>query len=286
MAKQTVNLGLHAWHDFAAKAAERLTAPPLAGAEDGSTKREPEFTLGVSLADAVRMAREGWPEGAKVLSDALDSLPPENDFRPDWAGDVAGAFPCVPALVAGDPECMWNLSGARGYRQCALIVPLSYSEVVDAEKVSLYAQAVAAIARSIEAAGVDVAIYSLHHATGEHGMGKSGAHAVIVRQYGEPLDLAKVAFAFHSAFLRRLSWGWRERSADAVRLGLSANGYGSPAAVTPDLVREVCGDVGQNIILPSVNALFLHGRTNTLEQVLTKFRTVCDEAITNMGGAS
>lgn len=280
-----VNMGLHTWHDFAAKAAERLTNAPLPGAASSSASNDLSFSDGVLLDGAVRMANDGWPEGAKVLSDALDSLPPESDVRPDWATDVCGAFPCVPALVAGDPECMWNMSGERGYRQVALIVPMSYSASVDAKQVSIYAQAVAAIARSIEASGVDVAIYSVHHGQNRNNERYTGAHAVMVRQFGEPLDLAKVAFAFHSAFLRRLSFAWRERNPEAIKIKLADDTYGSPRPVTADIVRTVCGEVGQNVILPSVNDLFLHSSPE-LTEVLKRFRDVCDKAMADMGGAS
>jgi hypothetical protein len=154
-----------------------------------------------------------------------------------------------------------------------------------------YAKAVAALVRSLEAAGIDVAIYSVStgHNTYIGGAGKRAMYAVTVREFGEPLDLAKVAFAFHPAMLRRIGFAWREITKAAADVGLARSGYAATFPVTESDSRELLGDVGELVIMEDLQALarnnaYLFSDDN-LPQLIERLRSNIDKAIKALSGS-
>jgi len=166
---------------------------------------------------------------------------------------VQGAFPCIPEYLSGSPECMYRLEDNRRIaHRLALIVPHSYSAAVKGNQAQQYAKAVAALVRSLEASGIDVAVYSV--STGDNGT--PAMYAVTVREYGEPLDIAKVAFAFHPAMLRRLGFAWREITPLAAQCGLARNGYARTFPVTEENARGILGnDIGELVIMEDLQKI-------------------------------
>lgn len=247
-----MNLGVHRWEEFVARAATRATLPCLPGADPDSQAESDSG--GVSFAGAIRMAQQGWPQGAQQVSSALDSLPPESEALPGWNMDVAGAICCAPAFIAGDPECMFRLDPtSRPERRLTLVVPGSYSGAVGSTAAMNYAIAVAAIVRSLEASGVSVAVINFGCRAGTSSKIES-AYAVYVREHGEPLDLAKIAFAFHPAWLRKIDWAWRERTPEAIRAGIANSSRGLPRDYTSETVRSILDcDPGVLAITPSLS---------------------------------
>lgn len=264
-----INLGVHAWHDYVAKAAERLSAPPVYGAAQHSQDSDTSHTGGVSFQQAIKMAVEGWPEGATKIAKALDSLPPSSESLPDWIMDVTGSICNVPAFVAGEPECMWNLTdNRRDERRLTLVVQASYGFWVSSEVAMNYAIALAANVRSLEASGINTSVVILAHR--RHPADPDGvrsAYGVFVREYGEPLDLAKIAFAFHPAFLRRVDMAWRERNERATTAGINNGSYGRPVPYDSAVVREVFAeDIGQVAVIRGISEL---GVTNVISMKAT-----------------
>jgi len=249
-----VNLGQHSWHDFLETAKGVLSGKRTSGSNTESTSTESGGFSGCnSFQDALRMATEGWQDGAAAMSKSLDALPPALEVLPDWQLDVGGAFPCVPALVAGEPECVWRMNdNIRATRRLTLIVPHSYNCMVAATSAQQYAKGVAALVRSMEGSGIDVQVVAFN--TNRSASDRTGAnycYAVTVREFGEPLDLAKVAFAFHSAMLRRIGFAWRECTKAALPIGSGNYGYTQPNTLAN--VHAVCGeDIGAVCMLPGV----------------------------------
>lgn len=252
----TANLGIHSWRDFVATAARRATEPELDGAGDASVSGPSSFTGTQDIQAAVKMANEGWPEGANKITKALDTLPPSSEVLPDWMLDVSGSICNVPAFIAGEPECMWNMSECRrAEHRVSLVVPAGYPGMIDADTAMTYAIAVAANVRSLEASGLNVAVYSMASHAGTE-TGTIANYGVVIREFGEPLDLAKVAFSFHPSWLRRLVFAWLELNPDALMAGVANSGYGLHRELTKDQVREVAGeDIGSVIVLPSIPQL-------------------------------
>lgn len=160
MSIPAINLGYQSWDAFLEKCAMRLIKPSL-GDRDCITDVSDAWA-GASFDAALRMAKEGWPEGTEATAKALDTLPPADDVLPDWQLGAAGAFPCIPAYLSGDAECMYRLNGERrSERRLMLVVPGVALGGVSAEAMQQYARAIAALARMLEASGISVAIYRL-----------------------------------------------------------------------------------------------------------------------------
>jgi hypothetical protein len=198
---------------------------------------------------------------------------------------VQGAFPCIPEYLSGSPECMYRLEDNRRIaHRLALIVPHSYSAAVKGREAMQYAKAVAALVRSLEAAGIDTAIYSV--STGDNVT--PAMYAVIVREYGEPLDIAKVAFAFHPAMLRRLGFAWREITPLATQCGLARGGYARTFPVTEENAREILGEVGQLVIMEDLQKLAERNKSllteDRLPDLIERLRINIDTAIKALSG--
>jgi len=58
--------------------------------------------------EAVKLAREGWPEGRKHLREVLAEVSPPYVPLSTKTYDVGGEYPDVPRFVAGDHACMIN----------------------------------------------------------------------------------------------------------------------------------------------------------------------------------
>lgn len=245
-----LNLGHHSWHDFLAVAAKRVSGPAVPGAGDSSMDSLSDFRGTRTLQEAIDMAVKGWQDGAKAIAKVLDTLPPSAEVLPDWSLDVAGSICNVPAFIAGEPECMWRMSECkRDEHRVTLIVPGTYNGGIRPSDAQRYATAIAAVVRALEASGINPAVYSLS-VTVKHRI--RVVSSVAVREFGEPLDLAKVAMAFHPAFLRRIEFAWREMNPEAVRAGVASNGYGQSGHPTTDEIMALLGDVGYVAIAPPV----------------------------------
>jgi hypothetical protein len=249
-----INLGHHSWHDFVAHATKRLTAPAIFGADSGSSEDgNAEFRGTSTLREAIELAVHGWQEGARAIAKVLDTLPPSSEVLPDWQLDVAGTICNVPAFIAGEPECMWNMSECkRNEHRVVLVVPGTYGGHIEQAEAQRYAIAVAAVVRSLEASGINPAVYSIPATVGHRGRGNRHISSVAVREFGEPLDLSKVATAFHPSFLRRVQFAWREMTPEAVTGGIANDGYGAASVPTRDEITALLGDVGYVVLAPSV----------------------------------
>lgn len=238
--QNVINLGLHTWHDFVDTAAKRLREPQISGyGASTAVHRGYEWDLGIDLAKAVKMAKEGWPEGVKNISAQLDKLPPESEVLPEWEMSVAGAICNVPAFIAGEPECMFALNDCRRHaRRIALALDGVFAAAVNATAVRNYATAVAATARYLEASGIDVALYNVNTAD----IVAPTIYGIIIKDLGEPLDVAKVAFGFHPAFFRRIGFAWREitpAACSAKICGQSGARYGHSLKLTNELLQPL-----------------------------------------------
>jgi hypothetical protein len=217
-----------------------------------SSQRTSTEWSGGSWADAMKKLRFGWPGGVREI-EKLTRGGVTSDNGPAFELDVAGYLPVVGAYVAGDPECML-VPGERGtIQRVVLVVSCIYNCGYSAEQAACYAAALAQVVAELDAAGVDVAVYALDVTRGS---GSTYCMSVAVRQFGEPLDLSKIAFAFHPMFLRRVLFAWRELDPVACRIGVADGGYGSVRSPTREYaVASIGQDAEGAVILPDMDAV-------------------------------
>jgi hypothetical protein len=253
-----------------ASKAQRPEGSGTASQRSGNT----DAWQGGTYDNAVKMLRWGWPEGVRAVQE-LTRGGVAVDGAPAWELDVAGYLPCVQAYVAGDPACMLT-QGERGTRQrIALIASACYNSGVTADDAMVYAAALAQVVAELDAAGVDVGVDTLDVTYGNGNVYVMGVH---VREFGEPLDLSKLVYAFHPSFLRRILFAWREMDAISCKAGIADDNYGSARNATRDYAIACIGpDANGAVILPSLADVLEHCREKNVAGVVAAIREAIKE---------
>lgn len=176
------------------------------------------WDLGVNYQDAVRMAREGWIEGASRVQDALKAFAPATP-APDTKTDIYGFRPHVPRFCAGAPDSMIRHCDAPimgSGRVLTLVVPVTIQAFVQADCAANFGVAVAQYVNQLETAGTRVELIGCLASDWSYRDPKSFqvSHTWVVKRADQPIDLAVVAFSVgHPAMFRRLGFALNERSA-------------------------------------------------------------------------
>lgn len=219
---------------------EYIARTPRTWRHDVSETETPDmdWDLCAGYPAAVKMAQDGWIEGAKKSQDALKEFVPSTP-RPDTKADFYGFHPHVPRFCAGAPDSMIRhtdngTSGAA--RVLTLAVPVNALGYVSARSMANFGVAVAQYINQLETDGTRVEVIGMIVSLVG---GKRLAHSWIAKHADQPLDLAVMAFSIgHPAMFRRLGFALRERSAAPYM------GYGStvPAKMI-DLINPPLGTV-------------------------------------------
>jgi hypothetical protein len=183
-----------------------------------------DWDLAVGYEGAMRLAREGWSDGAKDLSDRLDAHLPARDKTDTWRYDVAGEIPDVGRFVSGDPACMKRHGHPKGHRPIlTLAVNLAVAGVTKATAMANFGAALVAVIDKLEHSGRRVDLSALMVAQ------QGSIRNVIgwrVKEPDQQPDLAAIAFSLaHPAALRRIGFAMYERS-DAP----THHSYGRPTS--------------------------------------------------------
>jgi len=197
------------------------------------------WDLGTTYAEAERMARDGWLEGAKQAQEALKLLPLKSPL-PDTVNDFYGFRPHVARFCAGAPDSMirratQEASGGMG-KVLTLYVPVNAVGGVSAKHMMNFGLGVAQYINQLETDGVRCELYGV--LCSDQMGGGALTHSWRIKSADQPLDLAVLAFSIgHAAMFRRLGFALRERS-DAPR----NPGYGTsrPARLS-DLIDPPAG---------------------------------------------
>jgi hypothetical protein len=187
------------------------------------------WDLGADWNDTLRMAHQGWPEGAELVRLAALSVmaQPSSERSAKWGWDVAGDLPDVGRFMAGRPDNMRRRKADSGAKPIVTIcVNQSVSGGTPASSFKNYGAALLATIDQIEHAGRRVELWS-----GTAGIfGKTHLSALTrIKGADEPVDLGALAFAIaHPVFYRRVGFGIMERTPRTMERG----GYGSCADFT------------------------------------------------------
>lgn len=194
-----------------------------------------------SFADAVRIAKNGWPEGrAKLLSnlDAAKFLQTNATIRAESL-DVAGSFPLVPAAVAGDPLNMFTIGLERAKTRpiFRFIVSMSVSGGVSAEVITNRGAAILSWVDRLENEGARCEVVFTMAAEKSYGSGrlKKWSLSFVAKRADEPLELDRMAFIIaHPSMLRRICFACYELHEDMKHFAVS---YGTPSDAIADAVK-------------------------------------------------
>jgi len=211
------------------------------GAAREESRNKMEWTK-CTFAEALQMARHGWPEGTKKAKRLLDKLevPVLQANHDTTVHDVTGAYVDVGTYVTGAPECMVDFQpDTRPVRFAHIVVGGNYNWRVDTEAVMMRGVAIAAAIDALESRGVRCSVDVVTCTTARYLDYKSGALTtrLPVKEAHEPLNLDKLVFTVaHSGYCRRLIHAVYEQQSDEVRarFGINPVGvYGFPAPIKP-----------------------------------------------------
>lgn len=208
---------------------------------------------------ALRMAKDGWQEGATKLATNLAVIPP-NDIEPEWTYDVAGGVPDIGRFVAGEPEHMRDHGHPLGRKPTVhLVINVICAGIVGATEFINYGTAMLSMIDQLENNGrsVEVDVVTVNSFTGR-GRGIFGWK---VKRAGDHVNLADIAFSIgHPAAYRRFGFAMWERTPASWH----SYGYGTCDKLT--IADAALIDAEDAFLLDGIGTSY--GRCRTLEGAL------------------
>lgn len=181
---------------------------------EGEQHKRMSWDLEAGYKGAVKMAREGWLEGAQALDAALAVLTPK-DTAPDIVTDFYGHMPHVARYCAGAPDNMLRHSPKAtvgGGRVLTLYIPVNANSGVRAQNMKNYGLGLAQYVNQLEQQGIRVELYGTFANDYWSGV-KRMTFTWRIKHMDQPLDLAILAFCVgHPAMFRRIGFAVMERS--------------------------------------------------------------------------
>lgn len=197
------------------------------------------WDLNTPYEKAVKLAQDGWLEGANKVQNALKAFQPAT-AAPDTQTDFYGFRPHVPRFCAGAPDSMIRHTDKPDMgcgKVLTLVVPVNALGGVGAQSMSNFGVAVAQYVNQLETDGTRVELIACMVSMVS---GWRLAHSWTVKGADQPLDLAVIAFAIgHPAMFRRLGFAARERSCAPMD---HSYGHTTPARVS-DIVNAPPGTI-------------------------------------------
>lgn len=179
------------------------------------------WDLRTGLEGALRLAAEGWAEGAAKLHDRLMATPAPTNVHTELRYDVGGYFPDVARFTAGLPDHMVTRGKVKGNPPVVRMVINGWaSAMVNANEYMNFGVAIASMVDQLESHGrrVELDIMFVGNLSGH-----TYAVGWNVKRAGEHLDLNALAFSLaHPAAWRRIGFAMMERMAQH----LQASSYG------------------------------------------------------------
>lgn len=193
---------------------------------------------GPMLSDCFKLMRNGWPEGRSFMSNLL-SVGRNATHMGAVKGqslDVGGAYPFIPAAVAGDPENMWSINADANKTKpiVRIYTPGIFSGGMSHDRINNLGGACLTIVDQLEGAGFQTEIVSYY---ASNDCMEAYAATVQVKSAGEPLDLDRAAFALcHPSMCRRVFFAITERWHASVK-STASGGYGYIVDMDKELIE-------------------------------------------------
>lgn len=192
-----------------------LSALPV---ETDKFKGGDSWTNGEKYTESRKLCFYGWQKSVTSAESMIDSIESAGILTRGTAAyrrDVAGAFPNVPAFLAGEPESMWrrDMIDAALSEQAPMNIYLDVccSGGITASQVEARGHAVIALVMALsERRPVELYLYS--------GMGNDDvAFIPVVKIETKPLDIAAASYAIASSgFMRNLCFTYADMKSRAL----------------------------------------------------------------------
>lgn len=208
-----------------------------------SMTSDKRFTGSKNMAEAVRLARVGWSDGAERMRKRLDVLYaqiPSTKLQRVLTMSVVGPGTLdMGRYIQGHPQS-WVTWPETGEEEDAIVSTgrivrvtfnMTTSAGVGTEEMFEKGAVVCALVDLLERSNRRVELSAVMRAS-DGGSGRIDAH-IMVKDASEPLDVDRTAFALaHASCFRRLMFSIMEQAPKEVRrhVGVPNGGYGIPDA--------------------------------------------------------
>lgn len=215
-----------------------------AGAWDDTAWNDENKFRGGTMAQAIKLARDGWPEGAvearKLHSGIVASLPERRRLA---RYGVAGAVPNVARALAGNPMHMRQMALRETNERpiVTLVCGIGVSASFPAAAMLRHAAAVAAIVDLLESAEFRCEVLVAARLDGR----VNAEIAIRLKAPEQPLNLAVMAFALgHPSMFRRHMFAILQADPDMRPLGTGL-GYARKVPAAPERGTFTIGAANQ-----------------------------------------
>jgi len=217
------------------------------------------WDLELGYEGALKLAYDGWIEGASRMAQALATLP-AMDSVTRYSYGVAGGALSVGRYFSGNPMCMRNRKRDHGHRPAiTMAVNIVANCTVSAEAMSNYGLAISRYADELEQAGYPVEVVAVCSAKQDR---NRTSHSWTVKKQGQAMNLADIAFSIgHPGCFRRIGFAAFERT------GIEVSGYGQASDITADDLPPRYSDA---ILLNGIKSADYH--SSTPEAAITALR--------------
>lgn len=167
-------------------------------------RNEVEFFGTPSMTAALRLARDGWPEGVEIARQVSDLLTTQAPQRRRNRMAVAGGHAVVGRMLAGDPLHMVQRAASPSRKVITLLSNTGASCGISEEDMTIRAAIVAAIADNLEQNGYSCEIVAVQRTTYENTLVEI---ATTLKHAGERLNLSDIVFGLgHPSMHRRFNF--------------------------------------------------------------------------------
>lgn len=233
--------------------------PKDAFCDSGWSKGDTDWYGTPNMETAIKMAREGWKEGAEQVESMRRRIEAANPTQKKLKQHgIAGVTPNVPRAVSGNVMNMRMPDETKTKKRpvITLLSNMSASCMVDAEQMTNRAAAVTAIIDKIEASGYSCEVIATATGSADYrdygreegeNVGFTVAISVLVKRSDQPVDIVRLAYALgHASMFRRLVFADKGTFAPELGEGLGYSGE-------PQLPRDENFDLKSIYVLPSAN---------------------------------
>lgn len=194
-----------------------------------------------TFAEALHLARSGWPEGSRLVRAQSDKFRASVEHSQGISqgrivrSGFVGVAPNIPAYIAGRPDSM--LAFHREPKNAPVVrvlVSIGATWDVSADSMRRRGAAVCALIDLLEQSGRRVEITMLSAVLGNAGK-LSACYTVTLKHAQDALDLDRIAFALaNPAMLRHITFAARDRAPRTTRRELGCGEFGYSMGTSTD----------------------------------------------------
>lgn len=200
------------------------------------------FTGTKDMASAIKLCRDGWPQGAATVERLRDKINASNPVGQRMVRyDVAGAMPSIPRALSGNPLNMRRVDNAKLRRRpvLTLLSDMTANGGISQAAITNRAAVVAAVIDAIEAKGFACQVITFECSSD---CGIVQIVAATVKESYSPADVGRLAFGLgHASMFRRLSWA-------AFTENVFTSGLGSGLGAATAIDTAACNERGAYVL--------------------------------------